>query len=82
MNRQRQRFDLRINRQTLMTLKNEHHRLEQLLIKLQNEAKRPASTEISKQEVAELALLVGLEALRSLSYEAFESQLRSHGLRE
>ena len=79
MNR-KERLDLRIDDKTSLAIEIEQHRLHQLLIRLKREGKRPKSLKITEQTVIRLAIILGLETLQALSFEAFESQCRSHSI--
>jgi len=80
MNRGKVRLDLKVDGKTALAIESEQHRLHQLLLRLKKEGKRPNSATITETVVIRLAILLGLETLQALSFEAFESQCRAHGI--
>jgi hypothetical protein len=80
MNRGKVRLDQRIDGKTALAIESEQHRLHQLLLRLKKEGKRSNSASVTEAQVVRLAIILGLEVLQALSFEAFESQCRSHGV--
>jgi hypothetical protein len=76
MGRSKIRLELRIDTTTSIAIESEMHRLHQDLLRLKKEGKKPTCVNITGKDVTRLAILLGLEAMRQLTFEQFEAECK------